>query len=206
MEVSIVGYESFMPKNEVGNDFFDIDPKRLQRGMFAGAHLRRHVDQETCSEMLVHATRKLIDRFALDVEADIDLILTNVNLGDQFFSVTALFWLKRSGQNPNSSTTWKIRAVCLLCTWPSWRTCSCGRAWSNPLSSAVCRRRAAAFIPIPICAPSRKRRFPAMAVGWRTCGRGVRRLFSVLKRVLTLNTAKTWRSFTPMAERGGNRE
>jgi 3-oxoacyl-[acyl-carrier-protein] synthase-3 len=100
MQVSIVGYESFMPEREVGNDFFDIDSKRLQRGMFAGAKLRRHVDQETCSEMLAHASRKLIDRFALDVETDIDLILTNVSLGDQFFSGHGLILAKRIGAKP----------------------------------------------------------------------------------------------------------
>lgn len=100
MHVSILGYESFMPEHEVSNDFFDIDPKRLKRGMFAGAHLRRHVERETCSAMLAQATRKLIDRFSLDVETDIDLILTHVNLGDQFFNGHGLILAKMIGAKP----------------------------------------------------------------------------------------------------------
>lgn len=100
MQVSIVGYESCMPEREVGNDFFDIDPKRLKRGMFAGAHLRRHVDQETCSEMLAQATEKLIDRLSLDAATDVDLILTNIGLGDQFFSGHGLILAKMIGARP----------------------------------------------------------------------------------------------------------
>lgn len=100
MQVSIVGYESCLPEREIDNDFFDIDPKRLQRGMFAGATLRRHVDQETCSEMLAQATHKLMDRFSLNAETDIDLILTNIGLGDQFFSGHGLVLAKMIGAKP----------------------------------------------------------------------------------------------------------
>ncbi len=100
MQVSILGFESVMPEREVSNDFFDIDPKRLKRGMFAGANMRRHVDQETCSDMLAQAARQIVERFSLNVETDIDLILTNVGLGDQFFNGHGLILAKKIGAKP----------------------------------------------------------------------------------------------------------
>lgn len=100
--VSLIGVASYLPEKVVTQDFFS-DPEHPDRGMFTSPTTRRHVAQgQTAVEMIERASRRLVDKLAIDPARDIDLILTNVSVPDQAFTGCGAQVAHRLG----SKTSW----------------------------------------------------------------------------------------------------
>jgi len=85
--ISLVGAASYMPRRIVDNRFFQIEENEEVHVMFRGVKLRHHVSKdETAAFMIDQAARKLADRLNLNLQKDVDVLLTNVTLPDQPFT------------------------------------------------------------------------------------------------------------------------
>jgi 3-oxoacyl-[acyl-carrier-protein] synthase-3 len=85
--VSLVGAASYLPPRIVDNAFFQDGDSERAHAMFRGVKQRHHVTRdETASGMIVHAARKLADRLNLDLQKDVDILMTNVSTPDQPFT------------------------------------------------------------------------------------------------------------------------
>ncbi len=84
--VSLIGAASYLPRRVVDNDFFQEGEERAHV-MFRGVKQRHHVSRdETAGAMIGHAARKLADRLNLNLQKDIDILMTNVANPDQPFT------------------------------------------------------------------------------------------------------------------------
>lgn len=85
--VSLVGAASYMPRRIVDNAFFQEGAEERAHVMFRGVKQRHHVSpDETAQVMIIQAARKLADRLNLNLQKDIDILMTNVTCSDQPFT------------------------------------------------------------------------------------------------------------------------
>ncbi len=85
--VSLIGAASYMPPRIVDNAFFQDGDAERAHVMFRGVKQRHHVARdETASAMIVHAARRLADRLNLNLQTDVDILMTNVSTPDQPFT------------------------------------------------------------------------------------------------------------------------
>jgi 3-oxoacyl-[acyl-carrier-protein] synthase-3 len=85
--VSLIGASSYMPRQIVDNAFFQDGPEERAHVMFRGVKQRHHVSRdETARVMIVEAARKLADRLNLNLQKDVDVLMTNVTSPDQPFT------------------------------------------------------------------------------------------------------------------------
>jgi 3-oxoacyl-[acyl-carrier-protein] synthase III len=85
--VSLMGVASYLPRHVVENDFFENGSGQKAHVMFQGVKHRHHVSpDETAQMMIVHAARKLATRLNLNLEKDVDILMTNVTMPDQPFT------------------------------------------------------------------------------------------------------------------------
>lgn len=85
--MSLIGAASYMPRQIVENEFFPGGDEERGNTMFHGVKQRHHVSRdETASMMIVQAARKLAGRLNLDLQKDIDILMTNVTHPDQPFT------------------------------------------------------------------------------------------------------------------------
>ena len=88
--ISLIDVASYLPETIVREDFFgaaDGDAPRKRSPMFASPTERRHVREgESAVDMIERAGRTLFSRLNLDAARDVDIILTNVSVPDQFFT------------------------------------------------------------------------------------------------------------------------
>jgi 3-oxoacyl-[acyl-carrier-protein] synthase III len=85
--VSLVGAASYLPPRIVDNAFFQDGDSERAHVMFRGVKQRHHVARdETASGMIVQAARKLADRLNLNLQKDVDILMTNVSTPDQPFT------------------------------------------------------------------------------------------------------------------------
>jgi 3-oxoacyl-[acyl-carrier-protein] synthase-3 len=85
--VSLVGAASYLPRQIVDNSFFQDGDEERPHVMFRGVKQRHHASpEETAQGMIVHAARKLADRLNLNLQKDIDILMTNVTTPDQPFT------------------------------------------------------------------------------------------------------------------------
>jgi 3-oxoacyl-[acyl-carrier-protein] synthase-3 len=83
LPISLVATASYMPEKIVPNEWFTAAGAKRQSGMFKGSRTRHHVGDETASEMIEHAARRLFEKTGTK---DVDLILTNVSCPDVAFT------------------------------------------------------------------------------------------------------------------------
>ncbi len=106
--ISLIDVASYLPETIVDNDFFKRPgevPKKRAGAMFFAPTTRRHVrPDETAAEMIALASRRLIERLALDPARDIDLLLTNVSVPDQAFTGCGAEVAHRIGCRPRHVT------------------------------------------------------------------------------------------------------
>src|SRR5437762_2966294 len=85
--VSLLGVASYMPRRIVENDFFENGSEQRAHVMFQGVKRRHHVSpDETAQMMIVEAAHKLACRLNLNLETDVDILMTNVTMPDQPFT------------------------------------------------------------------------------------------------------------------------
>jgi len=85
--VSLVGAASYLPPRVVDNAFFQEGNEERAHVMFRGVKQRHHVSRdETAQMMIVCAARKLAARLNLNLQKDVDILLTNVTAPDQPFT------------------------------------------------------------------------------------------------------------------------
>ena len=100
--VSLVGAASYLPQRIVENSFFQDSDTERPHIMFRGVKQRHHVSpDETASVMIVHAARKLADRLNLNLQKDVDILLTNVTSPDQPFTGCGADVAKALGIRPS---------------------------------------------------------------------------------------------------------
>jgi 3-oxoacyl-[acyl-carrier-protein] synthase-3 len=96
--ISLVGSASYLPETVRDNAFFGAEDSKSP--MFRGSRHRRHVAPgETAAGMIEMATRKLSGKLGLQLDRDVDILLTNVPFHDVPFggsgaSVARLLGLK----------------------------------------------------------------------------------------------------------------
>lgn len=86
--ISLVGAASYMPERIVGNEYFLANGEREGDVpiMFRGVKQRHHVARdESAASMILRASRRLAERLNLDLQKDVDLLLTNVTVPDMPF-------------------------------------------------------------------------------------------------------------------------
>lgn len=93
--LSLAGVASALPRSVVENDFFP--PTASKSAMFMGSQRRRHVHAETSSDLIVEAARTLEARLGIDLAGEVDTVLTNAALPDEFFTGTGAVVAKRLG-------------------------------------------------------------------------------------------------------------
>jgi 3-oxoacyl-[acyl-carrier-protein] synthase-3 len=85
--VSLVGAASYLPRQVVESSFFQDGNEERAHVMFRGVTRRHHVSRdETPPVMIAHAARKLADRLNLNLENDVDILMTNVTSPYQPFT------------------------------------------------------------------------------------------------------------------------
>jgi 3-oxoacyl-[acyl-carrier-protein] synthase-3 len=85
--VSLVGAASYLPRRVVDNAFFQESNDERAHVLFRGVKQRHHVSRdETAQVMIVHAARKLADRLNLNLQKDIDILITHATGTDQPFT------------------------------------------------------------------------------------------------------------------------
>lgn len=81
--ISLMGAASFLPETIVDNEFFKQASGIQRHPMFRGTKLRHHLRQEeTATGMAVAAIKSLQEKLNLDLNKDVDLLITNVTLPD----------------------------------------------------------------------------------------------------------------------------
>ncbi len=87
MSISLIDVEEFMPETIITNDYFGEEELRQKNRMFSGTNERRHIGRnELASDYLAIASKKIIERLNLDINNDVDMIVTNVSIPDQPFT------------------------------------------------------------------------------------------------------------------------
>lgn len=100
--VSLVGAASYMPRRVVDNSFFQQSDDEQPHAMFRGVKQRHHADRdETAEAMIAQAARKLAERLNLNLEKDVDILLTNVTTPDQPFTGCGAAVCKSLGCRPD---------------------------------------------------------------------------------------------------------
>ncbi len=85
--MSLVGVASYLPRRVVDNAFFQQSEEEQGHAMFRGVKQRHHVARdETSQTMIVEAARKLADRLNINLQTDVDILMTNVTTPDQPFT------------------------------------------------------------------------------------------------------------------------
>lgn len=98
---SLIGASSYLPESVVENDFFINASGTTKHSMFRGTKLRHHISRdETAAQMIVNATEKLGEKLNLDLQKDIDIIVTNVSLPDLPFVGCGAVVAKKLGAKP----------------------------------------------------------------------------------------------------------
>ena len=83
--ISLVGTASYLPETVRDNAFFGATDSASP--MFKGSRYRHHVaPDETATDMIERAARKLGERLDLSFARDVDILLTNVPCLDQPFT------------------------------------------------------------------------------------------------------------------------
>lgn len=76
-----------MPEQVIMNDYFGEEEIRKTNRMFSGTSERRHMGRhELASDYLATATTRLVARLGLNVQSDIEMIVTNVSIPDEPFT------------------------------------------------------------------------------------------------------------------------
>jgi len=85
--VSLVGVASYMPRQVVDNSFFEHADETLTHALFRGVEKRHHVSpDETPLMMIVQAAHKLAERLNVNLQEEVDILMTNVIVPDQPFT------------------------------------------------------------------------------------------------------------------------
>jgi 3-oxoacyl-[acyl-carrier-protein] synthase-3 len=85
--VSLVGAASYLPPRVVDNTFFQQSEQGPAHAMFRGVKQRHHVARdESAGAMIVQAARKLAERLNINLQKDVDILMTNVTTPDQPFT------------------------------------------------------------------------------------------------------------------------
>lgn len=85
--ISLAGAASYLPRRIVDNSFFQQSEEEQPHAMFRGVRQRHHAaSDETAETMIVLAARKLAERLNLNLQKDVDILLTNVTTPDQPFT------------------------------------------------------------------------------------------------------------------------
>jgi len=99
--VSLIGAASYMPRRIIDNAYFGDGDSEREHVLFRGVKQRHHVSpDETASMMIVHAARKLADRLNLNLQKDVDILMTNVSTPDQPFTGCGADAAKALGLRP----------------------------------------------------------------------------------------------------------
>jgi len=86
-QISLVGAASYMPRQIVDNTFFKQSDEEQRNAMFGGVKQRHHASRdESAQMMIVQASLKLADRLNLNLQKDVDILMTNVTSPDQPFT------------------------------------------------------------------------------------------------------------------------
>ena len=81
--VSLTAVASYLPENIVDNDFFAVEAGVKTHAMFRATRLRRHIARdETCCDMGKIAINRLCEKANIDLEKDVDILITNATLPD----------------------------------------------------------------------------------------------------------------------------
>jgi 3-oxoacyl-[acyl-carrier-protein] synthase-3 len=100
--VSLVGAASYLPRRVVDNAFFQDGEEGRAHVMFRGVKQRHHASRdETAAVMIVHAARKLAARLNLNLQKDVDILMTNVTAPDQAFTGCGAEVVKALGCRPD---------------------------------------------------------------------------------------------------------
>jgi 3-oxoacyl-[acyl-carrier-protein] synthase III len=100
--ISLSATASYLPQKIIENDFFESYTSAVKNKMFAGVTRRRHVAQEeTAASMIKNAADKLIKKTAINPLKDIDILLTNVSVPDEFFLGCGAVVSHAIGARPN---------------------------------------------------------------------------------------------------------
>ena len=81
--MSLVGAASYLPENIIDNEHFIKASGIKRHPMFRGTKLRRHMDPtESATSMASAAILSLKEKLSLDLEKDVDVLITNVTIPD----------------------------------------------------------------------------------------------------------------------------
>lgn len=81
--VSLTGAASYMPDTVVDNEFFKAASGVERHPMFRGTKYRHHMAAgETAADMAVTAIGRLQEKLSLDLDRDVDALISNVTLPD----------------------------------------------------------------------------------------------------------------------------
>ena len=84
--ISLAALGSYLPETIIENSFFDIDSSS-SASMFKGTRLRRHVAPGESGASMIHkAALDLQARIGEAAVREVDILLTNVSIPDQFFT------------------------------------------------------------------------------------------------------------------------
>jgi len=87
MNISLIDIEEALPGTIIENDYFGEEELRSRNKMFSGTKHRRHIGpRDQASDYFSRAAKILIERLNLNVQEDIEMILTNVSLPDEPFT------------------------------------------------------------------------------------------------------------------------
>lgn len=99
--MSVIGAASYMPEKVVDNDFFKLASGVQRHPMFRGTRLRHHLSgDESAASIAVGAIHRLQTRLELDLEQDVDALITNVTLADLPFVGTGAIIVGKLGISP----------------------------------------------------------------------------------------------------------
>jgi 3-oxoacyl-[acyl-carrier-protein] synthase-3 len=85
--VSLAGVASYVPRQVVDNSFFEHADETLTHALFRGVEKRHHVSpDETPLMMIVQAAHKLAERLNVNLQEEVDILMTNVIVPDQPFT------------------------------------------------------------------------------------------------------------------------
>jgi len=101
--VSLIKAAYYLPEKVLTNDFF-IDPESEEDGlhlMFTGVDQRRHASEtETSVYMINQAVNTLVGDLNLDLQRDVDMLLTNISLPEGGFMGSGAILAKKLGTRP----------------------------------------------------------------------------------------------------------
>lgn len=99
--LSLIGASSYLPESVVENEFFINASGTTKHSMFRGTKLRHHMHRdETAAQMIVNAAEKLAEKLNINLQKDVDIILTNVSLPDLPFVGCGAVVAKKIGAKP----------------------------------------------------------------------------------------------------------